>query len=398
MNEHLGILLRKYLDQVSSEQETDELMAMLKQSENDEQLLLEMNKEWRDFQGTHPYFKEEEAAAMLKAIWSKSLIKTDFVIPKPIHRVHIMKKWGWVAASIFLIFSIGVYLWIPNKKSAKADLAKVDTWNIVPGKDGAILKLADGSLILLDTIENGLIALQGGATAKVIDGALVYEATGNEVAYNTMSTPKGRQYHLILPDGTKVWLNSASSIRYPTVFTGEERRVGITGEAYFEVAKNTNKPFRLDVNNKAEVDVLGTSFNVNAYDDEESIRTTLLEGSIALKTDRKKVLLRPGQQGRIAANVATDSGDIVVETVTTDNVVAWRNGLFNFEGVSLQEAMRQLVRWYDIKVKYENNNIPDIRFGGEMSRNISLEGLLRTLEASEVKFRMEGEKTLVISP
>lgn len=396
MNEQLAGLLRKYLDQVASEQETDQLMAMLKQAENDEQLISEMNKEWMNFQETLPYFREEEAEVMLKSILEKTFVNPGIVVPKPARRVHFMKKWAWVAASILIAFSVGVYIWTADQKSTETKVAKVNTDHIAPGKDGAILTLADGSLVLLDTIKNGVIALQGGATAKVLNGELVYEATGKEVVYNTMSTPKGRQYQLTLPDGTKVWLNAASSIYYPTVFTGEERSVKITGEAYFEVVRNTRMPFRVNVNNKAEVEVLGTGFNVNAYDDEDTIRTTLLEGSIALKKDSKKVMLKPGQQGRIASAIAY-GGNITVETVTTENVVAWRNGLFNFHGASLQEVMRQLVRWYDIKVRYENN-IPDISFGGEMSRNVSLEGLLRTLQASEVKFRMEDDRTLVISP
>jgi ferric-dicitrate binding protein FerR (iron transport regulator) len=210
-----------------------------------------------------------------------------------------------------------------------------------------------------------------------------------------MTTPKGRQFQVTLPDGTNVWLNAASSVRYPTSFTGNERRVEVTGEAYFEVVKNAAKPFIVEVNNKAAVEVLGTSFNINAYGDERSVRATLLSGSIRVGVPfagrKKAVVLAPGQQAEVAGTQIT-----VAENQDADKILAWKNGLFNFDGADLEEVMRQLERWYNIEVVYENG-IPHTRFIGEMSRQIALTDLLDILKRTEVDFRVEGRKLIVLN-
>jgi ferric-dicitrate binding protein FerR (iron transport regulator) len=242
------------------------------------------------------------------------------------------------------------------------------------------------------------VALQGGATARIVNGALVYENNGNEVVYNTMSTPKGRQFHLILPDGTTAWLNAASSIRYPTVFTGKERKVEVTGEVYFEVAQQPSAPFLVDVNHKLSIQVLGTHFNVKAYEDEHTIAATLLEGSIRVTgspviSHQSSVTLTPGQQARIN----NGQPDItVVNKADLDKAMAWKNGLFNFEDENLQEIMRQLERWYDIEVVYEKQ-APGIYFVGEISRDIPLKDVLSFLETTGIRFRMEERKLTVLN-
>ena len=220
------------------------------------------------------------------------------------------RRW-WAAASIILVLGIGAYLWSARKKNAAPAVVaadtRVNTPDIPPGKDGAILTLADGSQVVLDSLGSGVIALQNGARAVIKNGELVYDLTRagtGGVAYNTMTTPKGRQFILLLPDGTKVWLNAASSIRYPTVFSGRERKVELTGEAYFEVAKNVRLPFLVNVNDKATVEVLGTNFNVNAYEDEASINTTLLEGSVKVNG----TVIKPGQQVQVPAGRLVPSG------------------------------------------------------------------------------------------
>jgi ferric-dicitrate binding protein FerR (iron transport regulator) len=240
-------------------------------------------------------------------------------------------------------------------------------------------------------------------------------------------TPKGRQFSLLLPDGTQVWLNAASSIRYPTTFTEGQRRVEVSGEVYFEIARNTKMPFRASVNNKAEVEVLGTHFNVNAYENEEYINTTLLEGSIKVQAggaaqpgnndssqvaspDRpdphpaqpSSVILKPGQQALMQVGETTQPAmkaqpGITVVDADIDQVMAWKNGAFNFNGASLEEVMRQLERWYDIEVIYEKG-VPDIRIGGELSRDVSLAGLLKGLKESKVRFRIEEGHRLVVLP
>jgi ferric-dicitrate binding protein FerR (iron transport regulator) len=319
------------------------------------------------------------------------------------HRVYFLRKWGW-AAAIILLMGISVYLLTANNSSSKKRAvfaeraAKMD---IAPGKAGAILTLADGSQVVLDSLGNGIVASQNGADIVLKNGQLTYDLTRNavdKIVYNTMTTPKGRQFQLTLPDGTQVWLNAASSLRYPTVFTGMERKVEVTGEAYFEVAKNIKIPFRVNVNNKAEIVVLGTHFNVSAYENEKSLNTTLLEGRVSIQANQKiqpNVILQPGQQAQI--NQQTATGIKVVNEVDVDKVMAWRNGVFNFEGATLDEVMKQLERWYDIEVVYEKG-IPNTTFFGKISRLNNLQELLTILEKSNVRFRLEADRRLIVTP
>ncbi|HVK50012.1 MAG TPA: FecR domain-containing protein, partial [Pseudobacter sp.] len=266
---------------------------------------------------------------------------------------------------------------------------------IQPGKEGAVLTLADGSQVSLDSVKNGVIAMQYGVTARVINGALVYEGSGSQLQYNTMSTPKGRQYQLTLPDGTKVWLNAASSVKYPTVFTGNERNVSISGEVYFEVAKKSSQPFRVAVDRKLTIDVLGTSFNVNAYPDETTLYTTLIDGAVRVTGSKagNSQVLKPAQQ----AVLANGESISVNNNVDTDKVLAWKNGVFNFEGASLADVMKQIERWYDIEVVYEKG-IPDIKFWGKITKDVPLSGMLIALEKTKVHFKMENNRTLVVLP
>lgn len=335
-----------------------------------------------------------------------------------IRPVHFLRKWRWVAAaSIMLLLGAGAYFWPSGKKIAgPAVMVNAD---IQPGKDGAVLTLADGRQVSLDTIKTGVVALQGGTTARIANGTLVYEGTGNEVMYNTMSTPKGRQFHLTLPDGTRIWLNAASSIRYPTVFTGTERRVEITGEAYFEVARDKKMPFRLNINNRVGIKVLGTHFNVSAYENEEMINTTLIEGSVHVSdvadqpegrntqpgitfSDRRGVTLKPGQQAQIAnvpvdrkAQTESGSGIKVINNADIEKATAWKNGLFYFDGATLREIMRQVERWYDIEVVFEKG-VRNAEFAGKMTRGITLQGLLIVLEKSDVHYRLDGKKLTIL--
>ena len=310
-------------------------------------------------------------------------------------RILRMNKWKWIAASVVFVLSIGVYLLLENRNAPQPPVAYVDAAKIQPGKDGAVLTLADGSQLSLDSVRNGIVALQDGVTAKVVNGALVYEGNGNKMQYNTMSTPKGRQYHLTLPDGTKVWLNAASSIKYPTVFTGGERNVQMSGEAYFEVAKNSSQPFRVAVDNGMYIDVLGTSFNVNAYRDDHNSYTTLIDGAVRVTAAQAatSTVLKPAQQA-----VHTQEAALTVNSnVDTDKVVAWKNGVFNFENVSLEYVMKEIERWYDIDVVYKNG-IPDIKFWGKITRDVSLNGILIALEKTKVHFKLENNRTLVVLP
>lgn len=323
-----------------------------------------------------------------------------------VHRLHSLRKWRWAAAAVFLLAASGALVMYQIKnQSTKNGSAAIAAADIAPGREGAVLTLANGQQVVLDSLQNGLVASQNGAKVVLTNGQLTYDPAVNtpeEVVYNTMTTPKGRQFQLTLPDGTQVWLNSASSIRFPVTFTGKERRVEIKGEAYFEVAKNAQMPFRLDVGDKMEIEVLGTHFNVQAYDNDNTLKTTLLEGSVRVKaqpriqqTNCTTAILTPGQQAQINQTAASEKGVSIVNDADIDQVMAWKNGHFNFEGASLEEVMKQLERWYDIEVVYENG-IPDIAFVGKMTKDIPLSGLLMMLEKSKVHTRLEGRKLVVL--
>ncbi len=395
MNEKLTILIRKYFDQTGSEQDTGQLMAMLRQSENDEQLKLLLEREWSAFREAHPYFSPEETRDMLDGILENGRQNRAGV---PVRRISFQRRW-WVAASVLIILGAGIY-YLFTGKGRHPGVPVSASQQVLPGKSGAVLVLADGTQVLLDTIQNGKIALQGGALVKVTNGELHYEGKGTEVLYNTMITPQGRQFNLVLPDGTKVWLNAASSIRYPVAFSGKMRVVQLTGEGYFEVAKNAAMPFRVNVNNKTGIDVLGTHFNVNAYENENNIAATLLEGSVAVgdlpptgadnRNIVRSVVLKPGQQ----AQIAHDAVIKIVNNANLEKVLAWKNGLFYFDGATLEEVMRQITRWYDVKVIY-TGNVQEL-FYGSIPMNLELYKVLQMLEKTKsVQFQIKNDRIIV---
>lgn len=318
----------------------------------------------------------------------------------PVKRIPFYKKVTWrAAAAIIILLSAGIYFLSNTKNTVHVSgpLAQATTGNeIQAGQEGAMLTLMDGTVLVLDSLGNGLVTTQNGTQVMLKNGQLVYDANNTDpatVAYNTMSTPKGRQFQMVLPDGSRVWLNAASSIHYPTVFTGNERQVEITGEAYFEVAHNPAKPFKVKVNEATTIEVLGTHFNVNAYANEETVNTTLLEGAVRVIGGNTKTALTPGQQAK--TNMSGNSK--IINQVNLEKVVAWKNGVFNFDDASLEEVMRQLERWYDIEVVYEKN-IPKLEFFGKMGKDLSLDIVLQGLEKSNVHFRVEANRKLVVLP
>ncbi len=309
------------------------------------------------------------------------------------------RRFTKIAAAILILFVSATAVWLSIRKSTFTSSAPLVNNSrraeneLLPGGNKATLTLSNGSVISLDDVKNGKIAQQGNALVnKSANGQLVYktlEAKPGEIVFNTLTTPRGGQYNLILPDGSEVWLNAASSIKYPTAFVSNERKVEISGEAYFEIAHNAAKPFIVSVNGM-EVKVLGTHFNINAYNDEATVKTSLLEGSVSLTKAGTTVTLQPGQQAQLASG-----GNVkVINDVDMDEVVAWKNGSFSFNRADLQTVMRQIARWYDVDIRYEGK-IPERLFGGKIDRNSNASEVLKILEESKVHFSIEGKKIIV---
>lgn len=388
--EYFDELLDKYVTGDLNEEDQLQLFRLLEQPEYTRHLHDRLQRDWNNSQ------YEEQANDLLKGVIISSVNRKIDSIEKPsapiVHRVHFLRKWGWAAAVAILVSTVVFALIYPKQSQDMTGESLVTASPVMPGKDGALLTLANGSQVLLDTVKNGEIALQGGATVKVINGALVYDGKGKEVLFNTMTTPRGRQFQLALPDGTLVWLNASSSIRFPTQFAGKERSVSVTGEAYFEVVKNEKMPFRVLINDQAQVEVLGTHFNVNAFENEDIIKTTLLEGSIRTFANKgEKLVLQPGQQAQI------EKGSIKKVNANPSQVVAWKNGVFDFNDITFDAAMRQLERWYDIEVVYTDGIPEDVELSGEITRGVTLNGLLNVLGKIGVKCRLEGRKLLILS-
>lgn len=320
--------------------------------------------------------------------------------PRSVHRVHFMKtaRW-WAAASIILAIGLGAYFLVDRRGTTPGDtdnppIAAHDVK--APETNKAMVRLTDGRTVLLDSLTNGVLAQQGNTRlVKLADGQIAYQAATGEIIkdiqYNTLSNPRGSKViDMQLSDGTHIWLNAGSSVTYPVAFIGDERKVSITGEAYFEVAHDDSKPFYVSKGDM-EVKVLGTHFNVNAYDNEDDIRVTLLEGSVQVSSGSRNALLQPGQQAVVRAG-AIDLN----KTVDLDQVMAWKNGLFIFDGYAGIEAiMRQVERWYDVKVQYKGQ--VNTLFGGSVPRSASVSRVLKMLEATgTVSFTVEDGTITVI--
>ena len=304
----------------------------------------------------------------------------------PVRRMHY---WRWVAAAIALLVLAGsIYRLTEQHKRTPPVVAHSGT--IAPGKQGAVLMLADGSTVLLDSMKNGVVASQAGTNVVLNNGQVVYDAKATSAAataYNTISTPRGRQFSVVLPDGTRVWLNAASSLRYPVAFSGNTREVRITGEAYFEVAADAARPFSVHFNEKGVVEVLGTAFNSNAYTDEPTIKTTLLQGSIRVN---KQQVLQPGEQANIDNN-----GSITVDNnAETENAIAWKKGLFIMSSTDLPALFRQISRWYDIEVDMKGE-LPKRSFGGTIDRDVNLSDIIEALNIYGVNCKLENGKLIV---
>ena len=340
---------------------------------------------------------EKDLAKVKRSIYSR--LMHDLNITTPVISIYKKRFFRVSAAAILLLMMGGSYfLFFQSSNHGKVLVQvkqKLNNDVVPPSSNRATLTLADGKKIELDSSGNGTLAVQGKINViKQDNGLIVYkgEASADENKFNTLTVPKGsKPMKLLLEDGSLVWLNVASSITYPTAFAGSERRVEITGEAYFEITKNKGKPFIVKKkNDDAQVQVLGTHFNVNAYDDEAVLKVTLLEGSVDVSKAGNHALLKPGQQA-----LMSNEANRVLNNVDLEEVMAWKNGRFYFDGADIKTVMRQVEKWYNVDVSYESE-IP-YSFVAKISRNVNASELLKILQLTElVHFRIEGNRITVM--
>jgi len=412
----LRYLLQQYAADSCTRGELLELLRTIEEAESDQELGNSLQSIWQDLTG----------ADVLPSIDKERVF--SHIIGDPAFQAPVKRRlWPRMAAAAVLILVLGTFAYFYFKPVSSPQIAAAGVRNDVgPGSNKAILTLADGSTVMLDSLHNGALGQQGNTRVIKLDsGRLAYQTAGGHEAqtagheaqaaggrlqangqllYNTIATPRGGQYQVVLPDGTRVWLNASTALRFPTAFSKDKREVDLAGEAYFEVAKG-KIPFKVHIypsvagvggagglRPSSEIDVLGTHFNINAYDDEAAIAATLLEGSIKFSKGEEQALLKPGQQ---AVSARTDGAIHIIPDADVDAAVAWKNGYFEFDGAGIETIMRQLARWYDVEVRYEGP-VTKREFGGQMPRGSNLSEALRILEESSVHFRLEGKKLVVM--
>ncbi|MDB5147589.1 MAG: hypothetical protein JWQ57_1609 [Mucilaginibacter sp.] len=388
----LDYLFNGYYNGTATQAELDEFFEIINSSATDAELASLVQQAWDRLDDNGPLFDRSKSEDMLNKI-----LRTNTEQPVPASSKHNHLTWRrlGIAASFLFLVSFGAYIYSNQKRQAvtKKSIAKTYLKNdALPGSNKAVLTLANGKTITLDSARNGLLARQGATKVnKTRNGQLVYVAGTNADApvINTISTPRGGQYQLVLSDGSKVCLNSASSLSFPTRFTGKTREVTITGEAYFEVAKNAKMPFRVKSDNTI-VEVLGTHFNIMAYNDEAEMKTTLLEGSVKISNGTASGVLKPGQQALL-----NKAGRLkVLSDVDVDDEIAWKDGIFQFRDAGIDAIMRQAARWYDVEVAYEGK-IPQREFTGRISRNVKASELMNMLGYAGVKFKIEDKRITI---
>ena len=361
--------------------ENDRLFATLT---NNEDLQAKLNQ-LHEIEGT----REDARKRVLEMIFPGAVVV-------PMRRT-TQSIWKTVAAAVAVTAVVGTGAWFMLKKDIPKQVATVQpvergTQNdVTPGGYKAQLVLSDGSTIELDSAGTGKLAQQGNMQVMNADGQLLYKkdaANETTTLYNTLKTGRGQMYPVKLSDGSAVWLNSSSSIRFPVAFNEQERRVEITGEAYFEIAHNDRKPFTVSVNGMT-VQVVGTVFNINSYTDEGSMKTTLLKGAVKVKQGNQQVMIKPGEQAEVVENNIKVKADVNIS-----KEVAWKNGLFYFKNENVKAIMRQISRWYDVDVVFEGN-ISNEEFSGKIYRNANLSEVLKLLNVLDVNYKIEGKKLII---
>jgi len=384
-DQRLQYLFNLYIQRSCTPAEKRELYALALAMQHDADIQELLDKYWEE-QVSEFRMPEERSEGILKSILGNEIK----VVPR-VHRIHFRRSRWWAAAAIIIMLATGSYFMFFDKKTNNQDkiVNNLPTDVEAPKGTKATITLADGRVISIDSLST--IDQANIKVTKTQDGQIVYAGLGNEVVFNTLSNPRGSKViDLVLNDGSHVWLNAGSSLTYPVAFIGKDRKVSITGEAYFEVTKDS-RPFTVSKGDM-KVEVLGTHFNVNAYDDESDIKITLLEGSVNVlpRASARGTVIKPGQQAKVANSQLS-----IVNNIDVEAVMAWKNGLFSFNRADLPTVMRQLSRHYDVEVQYEGK-IPALEFGGKMQRDLNLSQVLRLLEKNEVHFRIEGRKIIVM--
>ena len=349
-----------------------------------------------------PSLSTDQKEEILRNIFVEE--RLDIPVVRMYGKKRPIKHWTVAAIAIIIVTVVaGIYIW-PHRSVGPEAMAKENKPQpasnlLLPGSYKATLTLADGKDVVLDDTQSGDLPLQGATRVSSINGQeLLYSQQNNngttELLYNKIATPRGGQYRVVLPDGSKVWLNAASTLRFPIAFAGNERHVQLTGEAYFEIKSlpapggKQKIPFMVEVNG-IKVAVLGTHFNVMAYSDEQAVKTTLLEGAVEISKDGISRLLKPGQEA-----LANPAGIRVVKA-NLEQAIAWKDGFFDFEGVDVQGVLRQVARWYDVSVE-NGQALPAREFGGKISRNAPMTDILKVLEANNVHVRVEPQHRKII--
>lgn len=391
--DRVGHLIAGYISNTLTDAERDELDEWVTASDENMRLFAELTDEKNIAKGLkeHGLYNADKAVELLKArIESRKYKQAS-------KRIRFV-AFG-IAACVILLAGILLVVPLFEKTNHRQPTPSIVKKDVAPGRDKAILSLSNGKQVVLDSTV-GSILQQDHFNVANSKGVISYTGQSNEVAYHTLTVPRGGQYQLVLADGSKVWLNAASSIRFPTAFTGNERKVEIRGEAYFEVAHDASKPFHVLVlrqaqdNNPVDVQVLGTHFNINAYEDEAAITTTLLQGSVNVTIPHGHVLIKPGQQAVVRGGNASTLN--VVNDADVDQVTAWKNGQFEFRNQSIEDIMRQVARWYDVDVQYEGK-ISD-HFNATVERDVPVSKLLHYLELTNRVHFVIQDKTIIVKP
>lgn len=371
--EEIRELLKRYRQGNCTEQEKESV-----------ELWFDITSKQSDWQWKNPAQKESTRANILKGI--KEVTQQ--------RKQEKLRIWPYisVAASLLILLFAGWYFYFSNQKQLSQQ--PFHQIAVAPGSKQAMLTLSDGSSVMVDDAANGVVASDGSSRVlKNGDGTLEYQSENNQVkpaGRNTLAVPRGGTFQITMSDGTKAWINSATTITYPAGNADSERLVELTGEAYFEVAKDKKRPFKV-MSNGTEILVTGTHFNVSAYDDDQKVTTTLAEGAVIVSNKGHQRALIPGQQ-----SVSSASGDITFGKVDVESALAWKEGYFVFEDQDLKSVMKMVSRWYDVEIEYQGA-IPDNKFGGTFSKSKGLDGLLNYLQQlSNIQFKQQGKKIIIM--